>query len=113
MSFPNDALCRFHRSSRGPVYWYSSPRSVETIRHSSFILRISTSFFRLIPLCSFAYFIFLPHPGGLSYREAFYLTEIAAQTKLLASLDVVEVNPLLGDEDDAKRTVSPHSHIPQ
>jgi arginase len=33
--------------------------------------------------------------GGLNYREAHYLCEACAETGLLGSMDVVEVNPLL------------------
>ncbi len=36
-----------------------------------------------------------PVPGGLSYREAHVLMEIVADSGLLRSLDVVEINPIL------------------
>lgn len=41
-------------------------------------------------------------PGGLSYREAHYLVEEVAATRLLTGLDMVEVNPQL-------LTYAPHS----
>lgn len=34
-------------------------------------------------------------PGGLTYREAQLLMEIAADSKRLSSLDIVEINPIL------------------
>lgn len=42
--------------------------------------------------------------GGLTYREAFYVAERIAESGMLGSLDMVEVNPLLtssGEEIDA------------
>jgi len=36
--------------------------------------------------------------GGLSYREAYYIAESIAETGLLGSLDMVEVNPSLSPE---------------
>jgi len=42
-----------------------------------------------------------PVPGGLTYREAHLACELAADTKKLVSLDVVEVNPIL---DERNRT---------
>ncbi len=36
-----------------------------------------------------------PVPGGLSYREAHFLMESLAETGIVTSVDVVEVNPLL------------------
>ena len=42
-----------------------------------------------------------PVPGGLSYREAHLLMEILADSRRVASLDIVEVNPIL---DDRNRT---------
>lgn len=43
-------------------------------------------------------------PGGLSYREAHYLVEEVAATRLLVGLDMVEVNPQL-------LTHAPHSGV--
>lgn len=42
-----------------------------------------------------------PAPGGLSYREAHLLMEILAESRRIASADVVEINPIL---DDGNRT---------
>jgi arginase len=42
-----------------------------------------------------------PVAGGLSYREAHVLMEIIAESSTVASLDVVEINPIL---DDRNRT---------
>jgi arginase len=36
-----------------------------------------------------------PVPGGLSYREAHLLMELLADAKIVTSLDLVEVNPIL------------------
>ena len=36
-----------------------------------------------------------PVAGGLDYREAHLLMEMVADTRQLASLDLVEVNPIL------------------
>jgi len=43
--------------------------------------------------------------GGLLYREAFYICESIAETGLLGSMDMVEVNPELSSKDDSKMTV--------
>ena len=43
--------------------------------------------------------------GGLSFREANYVTEAVAETGALGSLDMVEVNPTLGQlHEDAAKT---------
>jgi arginase len=42
-----------------------------------------------------------PVPGGLTFREAHLLMEIVAESHKLASLDVVEINPIL---DEGNRT---------
>jgi len=45
--------------------------------------------------------------GGLNYREAHFICEELARTGLLSSMDMVEVNPKLGaDEQDAGKTAS-------
>ncbi len=36
-----------------------------------------------------------PVPGGLSFREAHFIMEYLAETRMVASLDVTEVNPIL------------------
>jgi arginase len=38
-----------------------------------------------------------PVPGGLSYREAHLLMEMAAESGLVSSFEVSEVNPILDD----------------
>ena len=41
-----------------------------------------------------------PVRGGLSYREAHLALELVAESGLLDSLDVVEVNPILDRENE-------------
>jgi arginase len=43
--------------------------------------------------------------GGLTFREARYLCEAVAATNNLASMDLVEVNPKIGDELHVKDTL--------
>jgi arginase len=40
-----------------------------------------------------------PVPGGLSYREAHLLMELLADTGRVASLDIVEINPILDERN--------------
>ena len=40
-----------------------------------------------------------PVPGGLSYREAHLLMEMLAEAKIVTSLDLVEVNPILDTQN--------------
>ena len=40
-----------------------------------------------------------PVRGGLSYREAHLALELVAESGLLSSLDIVEVNPILDREN--------------
>ncbi len=40
-----------------------------------------------------------PVPGGLSYREAQLLMEIIADSQRLSSLDIVEINPILDQQN--------------
>jgi arginase len=44
-----------------------------------------------------------PVPGGLTYREAHLLMEILADCGKVASLDIVEVNPILDDRNRTAR----------
>jgi len=44
-----------------------------------------------------------PVRGGLSYREAHLALELVAESGLLSSLDVVEVNPILDRENETGR----------
>lgn len=37
--------------------------------------------------------------GGLTFREAHYIAEAAAETNRLGSMDMVEVNPIIPEED--------------
>jgi len=43
--------------------------------------------------------------GGLTQREAYFICESVAETGLLASMDIVEVNTSLGDKEGASNTV--------
>ena len=45
-----------------------------------------------------------PVRGGLSYREAQLLMELVADTKKLAALDIVEVNPMLDVRNQTAKT---------
>lgn len=47
-----------------------------------------------------------PVIGGLLEREGKYVCETLAKTGRLVSMDLVEVNPSLGNETDQKRTVA-------
>lgn len=47
-----------------------------------------------------------PVDYGLTRREALLIAEELSATGLLKGLDLVEVNPLLGNPDDVKKTVS-------
>jgi arginase len=44
-----------------------------------------------------------PVRGGLSYREAHFVLELVAESTLLDSLDVVEVNPILDRENETAK----------
>ena len=44
-----------------------------------------------------------PVPGGLTFREAHLLMEILADSEKVASLDIVEVNPILDDRNRTAR----------
>jgi arginase len=44
-----------------------------------------------------------PVRGGLSYREAHLALELVAEARMLDSLDVVEVNPILDRENETAR----------
>jgi len=47
-----------------------------------------------------------PVPGGLTLREGRYIVETLFKSKRMVSMDLVEVNPALGDERDKRATVS-------
>ena len=44
--------------------------------------------------------------GGLTFREAHFVAEAVAETGLLVSMDMVEINPQLGSPDCQSRTTS-------
>ena len=46
-----------------------------------------------------------PVRGGMTLREGIYIMEEAYNTGRLQAVDLVEVNPSLGTQEDAKRTV--------
>jgi arginase len=47
-----------------------------------------------------------PVRGGLTFREGHYICEALAETGLLVALDLMEVNPMLGDEQSLMETVT-------
>lgn len=57
-------------------------------------------------------FIFVVR-GGLSLREAIHLMEEIHRTNRLSAIDLVEVNPQIGSEQDIKMTVQAAIHIIQ
>ncbi|XP_003485979.1 arginase, hepatic [Bombus impatiens] len=54
-----------------------------------------------------------PVRGGLSLREAVHLMEILYRTKRLNAVDLVEVNPFIGNQHDIQLTVEAAIHIIQ
>ena len=44
-----------------------------------------------------------PVRGGLSYREAHFAMELIAESEVLRSLEVVEVNPILDRENQTAK----------
>lgn len=53
----------------------------------------------------------VPVRGGLTLREAITIMEVAHLTKRLNAIDVVEINPLIGNQFDVKKTVDAAIHI--
>ncbi|PVU88069.1 hypothetical protein BB559_005711 [Furculomyces boomerangus] len=47
-----------------------------------------------------------PVRGGLTFREGHYVCEAIAETNCLVSMDLVEVNPFLGNEAERDQTVT-------
>ncbi|XP_072163630.1 arginase, hepatic-like [Diadema setosum] len=47
-----------------------------------------------------------PVLGGLTYREGIYIAEEIAETGLLSSMDLVEVNPQLGSQSQQESTIN-------
>ncbi|PBC29529.1 arginase-1 [Apis cerana] len=54
-----------------------------------------------------------PVRGGLSLREAIHLMEVLYRTKRLNALDIVEINPYIGNKYDVGLTVKAAIHIIQ
>lgn len=52
-----------------------------------------------------------PVRGGLSLREAIHIMEAVHKTGRLNAVDVVEVNPSIGNERDVKITVEAAMHV--
>jgi len=50
-------------------------------------------------------------PGGLSLREGIVVLEEVHEAGNLVSMDLVEVNPNLGNEDDRAQTVQAVKHL--
>ena len=46
-----------------------------------------------------------PVRGGLSFREGHYICEALCETGLLVAMDIMEVNPTLGDEASRLQTI--------
>jgi arginase len=46
-----------------------------------------------------------PVRGGLTFREGHYICEAIAETGLLVAMDLMEVNPTLGDEAQHLQTI--------
>lgn len=61
----------------------------------------------------FLYFHICIVRGGLSLREAIHLMEEIYRTHRLSAIDLVEVNPQIGSEEDVKMTVQAAIHIIQ
>ncbi|XP_018367549.1 PREDICTED: arginase-1 [Trachymyrmex cornetzi] len=55
----------------------------------------------------------VPVRGGLSLREAIHLMEEISRTHRLNAIDLVEVNPQIGNKQDVKMTVQAAIHIIQ
>ncbi|CAG7673119.1 unnamed protein product, partial [Allacma fusca] len=47
-----------------------------------------------------------PVPGGLTLREGLTVVEKVRQMGNLVSMDLTEVNPMIGTEEDVKRTAN-------
>lgn len=47
-----------------------------------------------------------PVRGGLTLREGIQIMELLYETGRVSVIDLVEVNPSIGDEEDVKRTVT-------
>ena len=70
-------------------------RTLERMRSTVDHLHISFDLDSVDP--SVAKGVGTPVPGGLSYREAHLIMEMAAESGLVSSFEVSEVNPILDD----------------
>lgn len=66
---------------------------VEKLRHQVDHLHVSFDLDSVDPLVAPG--VGTPVPGGLSFREAHFVMEYLAETQMVGSLDVTEVNPIL------------------
>jgi arginase len=71
--------------------------SLEFLRGSAFV-HVSLDLDAVDPM--FAPGVGTPVPGGLSYREAHLTLELVAESELLDSLELVEVNPILDRQNE-------------
>src|SRR5262245_39589450 len=71
--------------------------ALEFLRGSAFV-HVSLDLDAVDPM--FAPGVGTPVPGGLSYREAHLTLELVAESELLDSLELVEVNPILDRENE-------------
>jgi arginase len=71
--------------------------SLEFLRGSAFV-HVSLDLDAVDPM--FAPGVGTPVPGGLSYREAHLTLELVAESGLLDSLELVEVNPILDRQNE-------------
>jgi arginase len=46
-----------------------------------------------------------PVRGGLTFREGHYICEAIHETGLVVAMDLMEVNPTLGDENQKQQTI--------
>ena len=74
--------------------------SLEFLRGAAF-LHVSLDLDAVDPM--FAPGVGTPVPGGLSYREAHLTLELVAESELLDSLELVEVNPILDRAERDRR----------
>lgn len=52
-----------------------------------------------------AHFLYFSVRGGLTLREGICIMEIIHSTGRLKAIDLVEINPALGNDEDRRRTV--------
>jgi arginase len=71
-------------------------RALERLRHLNHI-HVSLDMDSLDPATAPG--VGTPVPGGLTYREAHLLMEILGDSGRVRSLDIVEINPILDDQN--------------